>query len=130
MICVGTRVRPSAVPGRGVSAVRPAEPVILDGVRPCPIADALDIIGDRWSLLVLREIAFGVHRFNDIMRHTGIARDRLSHRLRGLEAKGVVVREQYSEHPPRHEYYLTEAGAALAPVFSALREWGTQFVTS
>jgi DNA-binding HxlR family transcriptional regulator len=51
-------------------------------------------------------------------------------RLRALEAKGMVVRAQYSEHPPRHEYYLTEAAAALGPVFSALREWGTQFVTS
>jgi hypothetical protein len=46
------------------------------------------------------------------------------------DVKGMVVREQYSEHPPRHEYYLTEAAAALGPVFSALREWGTQFVTS
>jgi len=102
---------------------------MLDRVRPCPIADALETIGDRWSLLVLREIAFGVRRFNDIMRHTGIARDRLSHRLRALEAKGMIVREQYSEHPPRDEYYLTEPARALGPVFAALREWGSQYVT-
>ena len=97
---------------------------MFDGVRPCPIADALELVGDRWSLLVLREISFGVRRFNDIQRHTGAPRDRIVDRLRKLEETGVIARERYSEHPPRHEYVLTEAGAALAPVLTALGDWG------
>jgi DNA-binding HxlR family transcriptional regulator len=102
---------------------------ILPGVRQCPIADALDLVGDRWSLLVVREITMGAHRFSDIMRQTGIARARLSHRLRALEAEGIVVRQQYSQHPPRDEYFLSEAGAALTPVFRALAEWGRQYAS-
>jgi DNA-binding HxlR family transcriptional regulator len=97
---------------------------MLDGIRPCHIADALELIGDRWSLLVIREISFGVHRFNDIQRHTGIPRDRLTDRLRKLETAGIITRRPYSEHPPRYEYLTTDAGQALVPVLQALRQWG------
>jgi DNA-binding HxlR family transcriptional regulator len=100
------------------------KPTMLDGVRPCPIADALDLIGDRWSLLVIREIGFGVHRFNDIQRHTGMPRDRLTDRLRKLELAGIITRRPYSEHPPRYEYLATGAGRALIPVLQSLRQWG------
>jgi DNA-binding HxlR family transcriptional regulator len=106
-----------------------AGPELLEGTRACPIADALDLVGDRWSLLVLRELGFGVLRFNDIRRHTGIARDRLSNRLRQLEADGLIARRLYHEHPPRYEYMLTEAGQALTPVLRALREWGEAYLT-
>jgi DNA-binding HxlR family transcriptional regulator len=97
---------------------------MLAGPRPCPIADALGVIGDRWSLLVIREIGFGVHRFNDIQRHTGMPRDRLAARLRALEQAGLITRRRYSEHPPRHEYLATAAGRALGPVLASLRAWG------
>jgi DNA-binding HxlR family transcriptional regulator len=100
---------------------------LLDGVRPCFIADALELVGDRWSLLVLRELAFGVRRFNDIQRHTGAPRDRLADRLRRLTEAGVISRRPYSEHPPRYEYVLTPAGEALMPVLTALRQWGQQY---
>jgi DNA-binding HxlR family transcriptional regulator len=100
---------------------------MFEGVRPCPIADALDLVGDRWSLLVLREIGFGVRRFNDIQRHTGAPRDRIADRLRKLEEVGVIGRQPYHEHPPRHEYVLTESGEALAPVLAALGDWGRQY---
>jgi DNA-binding HxlR family transcriptional regulator len=100
------------------------KPELLDGVRSCPIADALEQVGDRWSLLVLRELAFGVRRFNDIQRHTGAPRDRLADRLRKLEEAGVISRRPYSERPPRWEYVLTPAGEAIVPVLRALREWG------
>lgn len=97
---------------------------MLAGVRECPIDDALTVVGDRWSLLVVREIGFGVTRFNDIARHTGMARDRLASRLRSLETAGIIRREQYNERPPRHEYLLTEFGRGLLPVLDALRRWG------
>lgn len=103
------------------------KPEMFDGVRPCPIADALELVGDRWSLLVLREIGFGVRRFNDIQRHTGAPRDRIADRLRKLEEVGVIRRQQYNEHPPRHEYVLTESGRGLAPVLAALRDWGRKY---
>jgi DNA-binding HxlR family transcriptional regulator len=93
----------------------------------CGIADALGVVGDRWALLVLREIGFGVHRFNDIQAGTGAPRDSLATRLRELEEAGLIVRRRYSEHPPRDEYHLTEAGAALGPVLRELREWGEKY---
>jgi DNA-binding HxlR family transcriptional regulator len=97
---------------------------MVDGVRDCAIANTLEVIGDKWSLLVLRELALGVHRFNDIQRHTGAPRDRVADRLRNLEQSGVIERRLYNEHPPRFEYWLTPSGRDLAPVLDSLREWG------
>jgi DNA-binding HxlR family transcriptional regulator len=92
--------------------------------RVCPIADALELIGDRWSLLVLREIFFGVTRFGDIRTNTGAPRETLTARLRKLEESGVLERRPYSDRPPRDEYLLTPAGRELAPVLTELRHWG------
>jgi DNA-binding HxlR family transcriptional regulator len=107
------------------------EPIIMDdqplGVRPCSIAAALEILGERWSLLAVREISYGVHRFARIAAYTGASRDMLADRLRKLAAAGLVERRQYSEHPPRFEYHLTEAGRDLFPVMVALREWGDKW---
>jgi DNA-binding HxlR family transcriptional regulator len=97
------------------------------GVRPCSMAAALEVLGERWSLLALREIGYGVHRFARIAGYTGASRDLLADRLRKLEAAGVVERRLYSEHPPRHEYHLTEAGRELFPVMLALTEWGDRW---
>src|SRR5690349_24717950 len=97
------------------------------GVRPCSLAAALDVLGERWSLLALREIGYGVHRFARIAGYTGASRDILADRLRKLEAAGVIERRQYSEHPPRHEYHLTTAGRELLPVMLALRQWGDKW---
>ncbi len=93
----------------------------------CGVADALELIGDRWSLLVIRELNFGVLRFNDIRKNTGAPRETLTARLRKLEEGGVITRRRYSEHPPRDEYLLTDAGKQLAPILGALREWGEQY---
>jgi DNA-binding HxlR family transcriptional regulator len=98
-----------------------------DGTRVCAIADALELIGDRWSLLVVREIGIGVRRFNDIQRNTGAPREMLTARLRKLEEVGVIRRERYHERPPRYEYALTEAGKALKPILRGLRRWGETF---
>ncbi|MCD2193870.1 helix-turn-helix transcriptional regulator [Actinomycetospora endophytica] len=94
------------------------------GPRVCGIADALTLVGDRWALLALRELGFGVGRFNDIQVNTGAPRASLSARLRSLEDSGLVERQRYSEHPPRDEYLLTDAGRELMPVLGELRAWG------
>jgi DNA-binding HxlR family transcriptional regulator len=100
------------------------------GVRPCSLSAALDVLGERWSLLALREIGYGVHRFARIAGYTGASRDILADRLRKLETAGVIERRQYSEHPPRHEYHLTEAGRELFPVMLALYQWGDKWAVN
>jgi len=92
--------------------------------RPCSVADALAVVGEKYALLVLRELFWGVHRFEDMQRNIGAPRDVLTARLRRLEAAGVLVRHRYSERPPRFEYRLTEAGRELHPVLMALMAWG------
>ncbi|MFY9918227.1 MAG: helix-turn-helix domain-containing protein [Mycobacterium sp.] len=92
--------------------------------RPCPIAAALELVGERWALLVIREIALGATRFGDIVAGTGAPRDRIAARLKALESAGVIDRTPYSEGPVRYEYRLTESGAALMPVLDALLDWG------
>ncbi|MFC4242671.1 winged helix-turn-helix transcriptional regulator [Gryllotalpicola reticulitermitis] len=101
----------------------------LGAPRVCSIADALDVVGERWSLLVLRELDFGVGRFTDIQVNTGAPRETLALRLRKLEDLGVIDKRRYSEHPPRDEYFLTEAGHDISPVLRALRTWGERHVT-
>jgi DNA-binding HxlR family transcriptional regulator len=93
--------------------------------RPCPVAASLEVVGERWALLVVREIAMGSTRFTDIVRGTGAPRDRIAARLKALEAAGVVERRAYQTAPPRHEYALTASGRALLPTLDALLEWGT-----
>jgi DNA-binding HxlR family transcriptional regulator len=92
--------------------------------RPCSVADALAVVGEKYALLVLRELFWGVHRFEDLQRNIGAPRDVLTSRLRRLEAAGVLVRHRYSERPPRFEYRLTDAGRELHPVLMALMAWG------
>jgi DNA-binding HxlR family transcriptional regulator len=96
--------------------------------RPCSIAGALAVVGDRWSLLAVREVMFGNHTFTEIARNTGAPRDRLAARLKVLVEAGVLERRQYQDRPPRSSYHLTEAGKALSPVLQSLREWGDAYV--
>lgn len=95
--------------------------------RPCSVAAALEVVGDRWSLLAVREINFGNHRFSEIARNTGAPRDRLAARLRALVDAGILERREYQSSPPRADYHLTEAGRGLVPVLQALREWGDRW---
>jgi DNA-binding HxlR family transcriptional regulator len=90
----------------------------------CSVADALAVLGERYALLVAREIRYGHTRFSDIAAATGAPRDVLTARLRALEQAGVIERRLYSERPPRHEYLLTEAGQELHPILLGLKEWG------
>jgi DNA-binding HxlR family transcriptional regulator len=96
--------------------------------RSCSVAAALGVIGERWSLLVIRELAWGVHRFDAIARNTGAPRDILTSRLRRLEAAGVLERRQYQERPRRFDYHLTKAGHELRPVLLSLMQWGDRWV--
>lgn len=92
----------------------------------CGIAQALGVIGDWQSLLIVREAAAGVTRFEEFHRALGLSRRALTERLVGLVEHGVLTKALYSEHPPRHDYLLTARGEALLPVLVALQEWGTQ----
>jgi DNA-binding HxlR family transcriptional regulator len=89
----------------------------------------LELVGDRWSLLFVRELGFGVSRFTELQLNTGAPRETLTARLRKLEDVGVITRRRYSERPPRDEYELTAAGVAIGPVLRTLREWGEQWAS-
>ncbi len=95
--------------------------------RPCTIAAALELVGERWSLLVIREVSLGNHRFSDIARGTGAPRDRLTARLNALVAAGVLEKRPYSDSPPRSGYHLTASGRDLLPVLQALLQWGDRW---
>lgn len=89
------------------------------------LARALDIVGHKWTLLVIQELLAGPRRFTEIERSLGRANPKMvTARLRELEAAGLVSRTSYAEVPPRVEYALTERGRALAPAIAALRSWG------
>ncbi|CRK61402.1 Transcriptional regulator, HxlR family [Alloactinosynnema sp. L-07] len=97
--------------------------------RACSIANALQVIGERWSLLALREIFFGVRRFDQIATNTGASRDILATRLRTLVEAGLLEKQRYNAHPPRYEYVLTDVGMALHTVLLTLMSWGDHHVT-
>lgn len=94
--------------------------------RPCPIAASLEVVGERWALLVVRELVMGSRRFSDVVAGTGAPRDRIAARLKVLEQAGVVERRRYQERPERFEYALTASGRALVPVLDALLAWGLE----
>jgi DNA-binding HxlR family transcriptional regulator len=96
--------------------------------QKCPVARTLDVIGERWTALILRDLLRdGPRRYQDFQESlAGIAPNTLSARLKALEAAGLIERKIYSEHPPRLEYHLTEKGDSLGPVLKALRAWGQQ----
>ncbi|QDI92035.1 transcriptional regulator [Salicibibacter halophilus] len=92
---------------------------------PCNIAQTLNIVGDRWTLLILHELMVGHTTFNEIKRYLeGISSNLLSDRLKYLEEEDLVASTLYSTHPPRFEYALTESGKDLEPVFHSLLLWG------
>jgi DNA-binding HxlR family transcriptional regulator len=90
----------------------------------CPAARALDVVGEWWTLLIIRDALRGARRFEQF-KQTGISDNILSARLRRLVEAGIFERSRYQQRPERHEYLLTTKGRALGPVVAALREWGT-----
>ncbi|MFD6277641.1 winged helix-turn-helix transcriptional regulator [Streptomyces sp. NPDC060209] len=94
----------------------------------CAIAQALDVVGDWWTLLIVRDTARGVHRFDALQQELGVSRKVLTERLRLLTDAGVLTRQPYQDRPVRHEYRLTPRGRALLPVLIALQDWGDAWV--
>jgi DNA-binding HxlR family transcriptional regulator len=94
--------------------------------QACPVARALDVIGEKWSLLILRDLTRkGPQRFQELEAGlAGVAPNTLSARLKALEAQGVIATRLYEQHPPRYQYFLTAKGKALGPVLKALYAWG------
>jgi DNA-binding HxlR family transcriptional regulator len=94
--------------------------------RECSVARTLEVVGEKWALLALREVFLGNRRFDEMVRRIGAPRDTLAARLRSLVDAGILERRQYSEHPSRHEYRLTTAGQELYPVILTLMRWGDE----
>src|SRR5688572_9633710 len=92
----------------------------------CPVARTLDLIGERWTVLLLRDLLLhGPRRFQDFQDSLpGVAPNTLSTRLKAMEGHGLIERRKYSEHPVRLEYRLTDKGKSLCPIVKALRDWG------
>jgi DNA-binding HxlR family transcriptional regulator len=93
----------------------------------CSIAAALEVVGERWSLLIVRDILLGLRRFDAMQAHLGIARNVLHTRLTRLLDHGVLEKRLYQERPPRYEYRLTEKGLDLWPTIVALMKWGDRY---
>ena len=95
--------------------------------QSCPVAKSLDVLGDRWTLLIVRDLLRGRHRFHELAASLpGIAPNVLSDRLKLLEEHGLVERRFYSEHPPRAEYVPTASGRELEIILRALASWGAR----
>ena len=92
--------------------------------QPCSIARSVAVIGDRWTLMLVRDCFLGVRRFEDFERRLGISRSIIADRLKSLVDEGVLRREVYQDRPVRHEYRLTDKGLALSPVMLAIVHWG------
>jgi DNA-binding HxlR family transcriptional regulator len=109
---------------------RTREPVLSESAEPtfrsgCPVACALDLVGDRWTLLVVRDLFRGKRRFGELAASSErIPTNILADRLKRLETAGLIAAVPYSEHPPRQEYALTPAGRDLRPLLTAIADWG------
>jgi DNA-binding HxlR family transcriptional regulator len=95
--------------------------------NPCPIARSLALIGDAWSMLILRDANFGLTRFDQFRKSLGVAPTILTKRLTTLTEEGLLEKRLYSERPPREEYLLTDAGRDFLPVLVMIGAWGSQY---
>ena len=94
----------------------------------CPVETTLMLIGDKWKVLILRDLMPGTKRFGELKKSIGsVSQKVLTAQLRDLEEKGLVSRKVYAEVPPRVEYRLTELGKSLSPILDAMREWGEHY---
>src|SRR6516162_2893852 len=93
----------------------------------CSVAQCLEVVGEWWSMLILRDAFFGVTRFDDFQERLSISRNNLNQRLNHLVAAGVLDKVPYNDRPPRYEYRLTNKGLDLWPVLTAMRQWGDRY---
>jgi DNA-binding HxlR family transcriptional regulator len=120
---------PPMHPTGGSAAVAAAHDVELDVASACSIAASLDIVGDRWTILILRDAFRGLRRFDEFRRDLDIPRAVLADRLRRLVERGVMVKRAYQERPVRYEYRLTRMGIELSPILVALMQWGDRWLS-
>ncbi|MBI2767696.1 MAG: helix-turn-helix transcriptional regulator [Chloroflexi bacterium] len=96
--------------------------------RDCPVARTLDVVGDRWTILILRDLSWGRRRYSALLESLkGISTNLLADRLKKLEEADMIVAVQYSAHPPRSEYKLTAKGKAFVPILAAIRDYGEEW---
>jgi DNA-binding HxlR family transcriptional regulator len=95
--------------------------------QPCSVARTVAVLGERWTLVILRAAFQGQRRFEDIQRGLGVARNILADRLQRLVSEGILERRRYQDRPPRYEYRLTEKGRDLYPVLVSLMQWGDRY---
>ncbi len=101
---------------------------IKDGLPACPVETTLTLIGDKWKVLILRDLMPGTKRFGELKKSIGsVSQKVLTAQLRAMEESGLVHREVYAEVPPRVEYSLTELGRSLKPVLDSMRVWGEEY---
>jgi DNA-binding HxlR family transcriptional regulator len=101
-----------------------------EGQESCSVARALEIVGERWTWLIIRDAFLGLTRFAEFQASLGIARNVLTDRLNRLVDEGILERVLYQERPPRYEYRLTRKGADLFTALNALRQWGDQYLSA
>ena len=93
----------------------------------CSVAQCLEVVGEWWSMLIVRDVFLGVSRFDEFQERLGISRNILNQRLQRLVDEDVLKKVPYSEHPPRYDYRLTQKGRDLWPVLTAMRQWGDKY---
>ena len=99
-----------------------------ENLPACPVETTLMLIGDKWKVLILRDLMPGTKRFGELKKSIGnVSQKVLTAQLRDMESNGLVHREVYAEVPPRVEYSLTELGRSLKPILDAMEEWGTEY---
>ena len=99
-------------------------------LQACPVETTLMLIGDKWKVLILRDLLPGTKRFGELKKSIGsVSQKVLTAQLRDMEAKGLVSRKVYAEVPPRVEYSLTDLGRSLSPILKAMAEWGEYYKT-
>ena len=101
-----------------------------DGQESCSVAQVLEIIGERWTWLIIRDAFLGLTKFSEFEQSLGIARNVLTDRLNRLVDEGVFERALYQERPARYEYHLTQKGSDLFTALNALRQWGDQYLSA
>lgn len=94
----------------------------------CSIARSLEVVGERWTILIIRDAFLGIRRFDDFQESLGVSRGVLTNRLKRLVDEGILERRRYQEHPPRYEYRLTDKGRDLWPVTMGLLKWGDRYL--
>lgn len=100
----------------------------VNKIPECPVETTLQLIGDKWKVLIIRDLLSGTKRFNELMRSVGgISQKVLTSNLRSMEASGLVNRKVYPEVPPKVEYSLTETGLSLKPILNSMTDWGIEY---